>query len=425
MNSRRYVICDIEATGLDHDKDIIEIALITYQDGKVVDVYETLINPLKAVSEHVHKLTSISQRELQEAPKFYDVAEAIKVRLEDNTFVAHNVDFDLGLLKKKFAEMGQELKVKTFCTLKVSQHEIPGLKSYNLDAICGFFGIKISERHRAIGDARATLDLFLELFKLRLKTYPKVLYLPRHEKLFKNIPAKAGLLVFKNARGKVIRMEAVGNMEKMARALLEVKYENRDLLEKTESVEAEVTGSTLIAEFKRILYYPTPVNWMIAIQETPTGEKVFKLRPYKKGMKGLWFYKDYLEAKRKLRHLSMHLREEAFVYREGAKSKEEIIRQNQKVERLAKNARFPTDNLIVFGEGRSMGERSFILVKQGHVAGFGYTEATEEEVLVAPETYLTRRFFMHLGADLATQNYLRALKNMRQKTEAWRSLQSN
>ena len=199
MNTQRFVICDIEATGLDEDKEIIEIALITLEEDKVVDVYETLINPLRAVPEFIQNLTSISLRDLNEAPKFYDVADAIRMRLEGNVFVSHNTDFDLNLLKKKYQEMGQELKVKNFCTLKIAQEEIPGLKNYNLDALCSFFGIKIRDRHRAIGDAKATLELFLELRELRLKNYPKIMNLPHHSKCFKELSGKSGLLTFKKA----------------------------------------------------------------------------------------------------------------------------------------------------------------------------------------------------------------------------------
>ena len=114
MNARRYVICDIEATGLDAECDLIEIALLTFEDGKVIDVYETLINPLKVIPEYITNLTTISNRDLKEAPKFYEIADAIRFRLEGAVFVSHNTEFDLGLLRKKYQEMGQELKVKNF-----------------------------------------------------------------------------------------------------------------------------------------------------------------------------------------------------------------------------------------------------------------------------------------------------------------------
>jgi DNA polymerase-3 subunit epsilon len=422
MNPRRYVICDIEATGLDNDRDMIEIALITFEEEKVIEIYETLINPLRTIPEFISNLTSISNRELTLAPKFYEVADAIRMRLEGAVFVSHNTEFDLGMLKKKYSEMGQELKVKNFCTLKVAQHEIPGLKNYNLDALCSFFGIKISERHRAIGDAKATLELFKELLQLRLKTYPKIMHLPHHEKSLKNLPAKAGLIYFKDSHGKVIRFEAAFNMHKTALDLLMVKEDNRDLLMKTETIEGEVTGSALIAEFKKLLFHPYKPHWVIVVQEFNSGERLFKIRPHKKGVQGLWYFRDYLDAKRKLKNLELGLKDQTYAYREGGKSKEEIMAHNRKVDTLSKEARFPSDNLIILGEGRSLGEKSFILVRDNHVLGYGFSEATDDEIYANPESFITRRFFQHLGVDLATRRYIRILKNLKQKTEGWRSL---
>lgn len=422
MNSRRYVICDIEATGLHEEKEIIEIALITYQDGKVTDVYETLINPLTEVSAFIQDLTTISSRELSKAPKFYDVADAIRMRLEGSVFVSHNTDFDYQLLRKKYQQLGQELKLKTFCTLKVSQHEIPGLRNYNLDALCSFFGIKIKERHRAIGDARATLELFHELFSLRLKTYTKIFFLPHHEKALKKLSSKSGLLFFKDEKGKVIHFEAAFNMGKRARELLEVKALNRELLMRTEAVECELTGSLLIAQFKKLLFQPYKPHWVISVFQQENGERYFKVQPYKKNTQGLWFFKDHLDARTKLKELEKKLRGETFLHREGGQSKEEILKKNHKLELLAREARFPTENLLIMGEGRTMGERSFVLVRGGHVLGYGYSEATEDQINANPENHLTRRFFQHLGVDLVTKRYLRELKNMRQKTDGWRSL---
>jgi len=422
MNARRYVICDIEATGLDEEKELIEIALITFQDGKVTDIFETLVNPLRSVPEFIQNLTSISSKQLTEAPKFYEVADAIRMRLEGSVFVSHNTDFDYHLLRKKFQEMGQELKLKTFCTLKVAQHEIPGLRNYNLDALCSFFDIKIKERHRAIGDAKATLELFNELFQLRLKVYPKVLYLPRHEKSLKKLTNKAGLIYFKDEKGKVIRFEASFNMQKTARELIQVNADNKQLLERTEIIEGELTGSALIAEFKKLLFHPYTPQWVIGAQELNTGEKSFKIRPYKHGLPGLWYFKDYLDARHKLRELEKGLQDHTFAYRDGGKSKEEILRNNQKFEILARDARFPTDNLILLGEGRTMGEKSLVLVRDGHVVGYGYSDASDEDIYAAPEKFITRRFFKHLGVDLAARKYIRVLKNMRQKTDGWRSI---
>lgn len=422
MGPKRYVICDIEATGLDSDRDLIEIALITWEEDKIIEIYETLINPLKPVPEFISNLTSISNRQLKEAPKFYDVADAIRMRLEGAVFVSHNTEFDLGLLRKKFQEMGQELKVKNFCTLRVAQLEIPGLSNYNLDALCNFFHIKITDRHRAIGDAKATLQLFKELMQLRLKVYPKILFLPHHEKSLKNIPHKAGLLYFKNDQNKVIRMEACHDLEKMARELLTVNESNRDQLINTKSLDFEVTGSALIAEFKKLLFYPYMPHWVVLVEKQFNGENYFKVKPYKKNLNGLWFFKDQTDARNKVRLLEKELLTERFVYRDSSISKEEIVKHNQMIEKLSKEARFPSEHLIILGEGRKLGEKSLVLVRNNHVLGYGYTEAKEDEVFSYPETFIQRRFFKHLGVDLATKRYIRILKNRRQKTESWRSL---
>lgn len=422
MLPKRYVICDIEATGLDNDRDLIEIALITWEEDKIIEVFETLVNPLRPISEHISNLTSISNRDLKDAPKFYEIADSIRMRLEGAVFVSHNTEFDLGLLRKKYQEMGQDLKVKNFCTLKVAQLEIPGLSSYNLEALCHFFHIKITDRHRAIGDAKATLELFKELMQLRLKVYPKILYLPHHEKILNNIPHKAGLLYFKNDQNKVLRMEACFDLEKTARELLSVKELNRDLLINVKDVDYELTGSALIAEFKKLLFYPYRPQWVVISERDKNNEDFFKVMPYKKELKGLWFFRELSDAKNKVRLLEKELLKDKYVYRDGPKSKEEILRHNQKVEKLSKEAKFPSENLIILGEGRTIGEKSFVIIRNNHVLGYGYSDGSEEEITKCPENYIKRRFFQHLGVDLATKKYIRILKNSRQKTESWRSL---
>ncbi len=421
MTTKRYVICDLEATGLDSEADIIELALLTFEDNKVIDVYETLVNPLRNVPEFITNLTGISNRSLKEAPKFYEISEAILSRLDGAIFVSHNTEFDLGLLRKKFKEMGHELKIKDFCTLKMAQFEIPGLSNYNLDALCNFFNIKIKDRHRAIGDAKATLSLFKELQDLRYKPTPKVFYLPQHEKIMKMIPSKAGNLYFKNGEGKVIRIEASFNMQKTARDLLLVKPSNRDLLLNVQSVEAEITGSALIAEFKKLRFKPFHPHFVI-VTELHKMEKYFKIKAYRKDVEGLWYFKNLESAKKKLNELKRALKDNTFIYREGGKSKEEILRHNQKVDSLAKITRFPADNLILIGEGRTLGEKSVIVIRKNHVLGHGYTSDSDEEIYANPDKYLSRLYKSHPGVDLLARKHLMVLKNLKHKTEGWRSL---
>lgn len=422
MDSRRYVICDIEATGLHEDKDLIEIALITFEEDKIVEIYETLINPEVPVSNFVRELTGIGQRELDQAPKFHEVADSIRLRLEGNTFVSHNTGFDFGLLQKKFADRGEELKCRTMCTLKMSEELIPGLMNYNLDALASFFSVKNPDRHRAAGDALATLGIFRELMNLRMNTRSLPLWLPQHEKILKEIPKRAGLLELIDSKGSVLRTEAVADMEKRARELLEVKLHNRELLLKTTDIRFKVTGSTLIAEFDKLKLFPIHYHWLILLESNDRGLQKFVVKPYRKDIQGIWFYPTYAEALKKARELNGKIQDRKFIYQEGGISKEEILRSNQKASELSRAELFPTPHLIIMGEGRTIGERSFILIRNEHVIGYGYTESSEENLLRNPEAWLNRNYSRNLGVDLAARRYLRVLKNQRQKTESWRSL---
>ena len=422
MDSRRYVICDIEATGLHEDKDLIEIALITFEEEKIVEIYETLINPEVPVSNFVRELTGINQRELDQAPKFHEVADSIRLRLEGNTFVSHNTDFDFGLLQKKFGDRGEEFKCRTMCTLKMSEELIPGLTNYNLDALASFFDIKNPDRHRAAGDALATLGIFRELMNLRMNTRTLPLWLPQHEKILKDIPKRAGLLELIDMKGNVLRTEAVADMEKRARELLEVKLHNRELLLKTADIRFKVTGSTLIAEFDKLKLFPIHYHWLILLESNERGLQKFVVKPYRKDLQGIWFYPTYAEALKKTRELNGKIQDRKFIYQEGGISKEEILRSNQKASELSRAELFPTPHLIIMGEGRTLGEKSFILVRNEHVMGYGYTESSEENLLRNPEAWLNRNYSRNLGVDLAARRYLRVLKNQRQKTESWRSL---
>lgn len=422
MNSRRFVICDIEATGLHEDKDLIEIALITMEDEKVIEIYETLINPEIPVSAFVRDLTGINQRQLDQAPKFHEVAESIRLRIEGSTFVSHNSEFDFGLLKKKFSQRGEELRARSMCTLKMAEELIPGLLNYNLDALSSFFGIKIRDRHRAAGDAVATMEIFRELMNLRMNTRTLPLWLPHHEKLLKALPKRAGLLQFLEKDGKVLRTEATADLEKRARELLEVKPSHRELLLKTAALDYKLTGSALIAEFEKLLVGPVHYHWMVSLEATPRGEQRFVLSPYRKEKEGIWFYPEKASALKKVKELTLKLKDRTLIYQEGGKSKEEIVRSNQKALELSRAERFPSPHLIITGDGRTLNETAFILVRNEHVVGYGYTEAPLESILSHPEAYLTRKYNRNLGVDLAARRYIRVLKNLRQKTESWRSL---
>ena len=157
----KYSIIDIETTGgkFDHEK-ITEIAILRINEKNKVDVLHRLINPMKKIQPFVEKLTRLNNKMLENKPIFSDVAVEIQDFTKNSIFVAHNVNFDYRVLRKEFKSVGIEFSRKTLCTIKLSRKAFPLEKSYGLGKLTSRIGIKINNRHRAIGDAEATLKLF-------------------------------------------------------------------------------------------------------------------------------------------------------------------------------------------------------------------------------------------------------------------------
>ena len=97
---------------------------------------------------------------LKNAPKFYEVAKRIVEITEDCILVAHNSSFDYRILKTEFQRLGFPFKRKTLCTVELSKELIPDMESYSLGKLARALGIAVSDRHRAAGDAQATIKLF-------------------------------------------------------------------------------------------------------------------------------------------------------------------------------------------------------------------------------------------------------------------------
>src|SRR6187402_1268416 len=156
-----YAIVDIETTGGHASANgITEVAIYIHDGDRVIDQYQTLINPGQSIPYYITGLTGISDAMVKNAPQFWEVADRIYDMLYGRIFIAHNVNFDYSFLKSELANCGFELNTNKLCTVRLSRKIFPGLDSYSLGKICGFLDIKIENRHRADGDAAATVKLF-------------------------------------------------------------------------------------------------------------------------------------------------------------------------------------------------------------------------------------------------------------------------
>ena len=156
-----YAILDIETTGGQFNEEgITEIAIYKFDGHEIVDQFISLVNPEIPIQPFVVKLTGINNAMLVSAPKFFEVAKRIIEITSDCIIVAHNASFDYRILRTEFRRLGYNFEAKTICTVELAKKLIPEQPSYSLGKLVRALGIPMADRHRASGDALATVKLF-------------------------------------------------------------------------------------------------------------------------------------------------------------------------------------------------------------------------------------------------------------------------
>lgn len=156
-----YAIIDIETTGNSFKSGkITELAIYIHDGFQIVDSFASLINPECYIPDFITRLTGIDNEMVKSAPRFYEVARRIVEMTSNTVFVAHNVNFDYKFIQEEFNRLGYDYQLKTLCTVRMGRKYLPGHRSYSLGKLCSELGIPINGRHRAAGDALATVKLF-------------------------------------------------------------------------------------------------------------------------------------------------------------------------------------------------------------------------------------------------------------------------
>ncbi|MGL5830554.1 MAG: helicase C-terminal domain-containing protein [Candidatus Altimarinota bacterium] len=158
---KTYIALDLETTGFEAENDqVIEIAAIKFQGKKIIDTFETLVNPQVPIPAMVSHITGITQEHIANAPHFSAIQEKLVEFLGDHPIIGHNIDFDLSFLKAK----GLPIKNKQYDTLHLAGILLPGLASYSLDTISRVLKLEHTNKHRAMSDTHVCFDLFNLLF---------------------------------------------------------------------------------------------------------------------------------------------------------------------------------------------------------------------------------------------------------------------
>ncbi len=360
-----YSVIDIESNGAPFRKEsIIEIAIYRFDGHEITDQFISLVNPEDEISSFVQKLTGITQKMVITAPKFHEIAKRVVEITQDSILVGHNIDFDYRMLRQSFKRLGYEFKIKTLDTIPLAQKLIPEEKSYSLSKLCKSIGIPLSEAHRASGDARATLDLFKlliikdknnEIIQSQQEESLEKDYISKVQILTEDLPNERGILYFQNSDGKIICSDVVEDLYKSAKKIFDSdKAKYKKIQEETEKISYELTGSDLIAKLMM------------------QNKGIQKRQPLTFGL----FYRKnkYILEKIKLQEDKPLLRFKSFTQGLKAinyiKSREEL----KDLAELTQKINLKGRNEIWSSSGRTLGEKSFLVLEKGKLTGFGFYE---------------------------------------------------
>ena len=256
---------DVETTGgKPVDSKITEIGIVISDGKQILDEYRALINPEKKIDWYVTKLTNITNEMVADEPKFEDLADTIQELLKDKIFVAHNVDFDFGIIKRQFLEIGRPLDGKRLCTVKSAKKVFHGLSSYSLSNITEYLNIPLVNAHRALDDARATAHLLHKILERadfdflysEIKEQNHIVELPEHWTIRNNklLDHSSGIIYLHNANDEIIHIDITKNFQKKIYEIIAGARHNdffyKRLLEHTQSLTLDFMDDLFKAELK-------------------------------------------------------------------------------------------------------------------------------------------------------------------------------
>lgn len=400
-----YAIVDIETTGSSaNGGKITEVAVLIHDGERVVDEYQSLINPERYLPQSITLLTGITQAMVDDAPPFREIANELFGMLEGHVFVAHNVNFDYGFLKKEFQEVGLSFSPTKLCTVRLSRKIFPELKSHALGSLCQYFEIDNFARHRAMGDARATailLDILLKNeqgeFEFFLKRNSKEAFLPPHlnEEVYEKLPEATGVYYFLDNRGKTLYVGKANQIKKRVRqhfSSTDVIYKQK-LKDKIHNIHYELCGDEMIAflkeahdiqkqfpPFNKALKFPKPRFGIYAYQDV-TGNPRLVIGKIQKGMKPLAQFPSQDKARSFLIQLARENQLDpkqcglpvSMMSFYGYDT--ETFEPKAAGERLKNTIEALTTNevsYVILGSGRTSAEQSVVWVNKGTYMGYGF-----------------------------------------------------
>ena len=258
-----YTIVDLEATGGKfNEESIIEIAIYKFDGVSITDQLISLVNPEKEIHPYVEKLTGISSKMLKTAPKFHEIAKRVIEITSDSVLVAHNAQFDYRILQLEFKRLGFDFSMKSICTVILSQELLPEQESYKLGRLSRSLGIPIKDRHRASGDALATVELFKILLEKDVKQEiirKSIVEFPgeKMDNIFKdvidNLKENAGVFYIYNVNNELVYIDFSKDIKnKLIKLFTSKKFIPKYVQNNFKTIKVHPTGNVHIAILKTL-----------------------------------------------------------------------------------------------------------------------------------------------------------------------------
>ena len=362
-------------------------------------------------------LTGINSKMLHNAPKFYEVAKRIVEITEGCIIVAHNSSFDYRILKTEFNRLGYTFKRKTLCTVELSKVLIPDQPSYSLGKLTRSLGIVISDRHRADGDAKATVKLFKmllnkdlkkEIITQAVKTEQKSKMTSNLRTIIEKMPTETGVYYIHNETGDIIYIGKSNNIKKrITQHFTGTNSKSKKIQTLVTAVTFEKTGSELVALLKEseeikknkpilnralrktifthALYQFTDHNGYINLQIDRANREELPITTFTNRQSAKSFMHNISEKYELCQKLVGLYKTNSSCFKYEVKEcagaclqKESVEDYNQKVNVLIELHRYDNKNMLIIDRGRYIDEKSVVVIENGIFKGLGFFDLNHQ-----------------------------------------------
>lgn len=354
---------------------------------------------------------------LRNAPKFYEVAKRIVEITEDCIIVAHNSSFDYRILKTEFKRLGFPFKRKTLCTVELSKELIPDMPSYSLGKLTRSLGIAISDRHRADGDAKATVKLFKmllnkdtkkEIIKAAVKTELKPKIASNLNTILEDLPTETGVYYIHNEASEIIYIGKSNNIKKrLTQHFTGKNSKSKKIQALVHSVSFEKTGSELVALLKESeeikknkpllnralkkhifshgLYKHIDKNGYVNLRIESASKKDLPITTFTNRQSATSFMNYALTTFELCQKLTGLEKTKTSCFNYGLKeclgaciTEESPENYNNRVNAFIDLYSYENKNMLIIDRGRDIDEKSVIVIENGEFKGLGFYELNHQ-----------------------------------------------